>query len=146
MDMNFNQYKESVRPMEYSEGLYSNPMPWHNKKMTLDYGMSLGPSLTLYPFTPMHKNAADNIRLQGYFHVGYKAAGFMIKDGDSNEFAWGHGLYTAFGGNLTFNAVGIGFESRNDNNINVKHVKNEFGDKKMKFKEKTTRLYIQFRF
>ena len=36
---------------------------------------------------------------------------------------------------------------RNDNNINVKHVdKKEFGDQKMKFKEKITRIYLQFRF
>lgn len=149
MDMNFNQYKASVQPMEYlsGDGYVTNPMPWHNKKMTIDYGMSVGPSLTLYPFTPMHKNAADNIRLQGYFHVGYKAAGFLIKDSSKkNQFAWGHGLYTAFGGNLTFNAIGIGFEARNDNNISVKHAKSDFGGNKMKFKEKTTRIYIQFRF
>lgn len=148
MDVNFNQYKASAEPAEYVKGLSSTGlMPWHNKKMTIDYGMSVGPSLTFYPFTPLHKNASDNIRLQGYFHVGYKAAGFMIKDNDKkNQFAWGHGLYTAFGGNLTFNAIGIGIDIRNDNNINVKHAKKDFGDKKMKFKEKTTRLYIQFRF
>jgi len=147
MDMNFNQYKQKDQPKEYVNTPYTTLMPWHNKKMTLDYGMSIGPSLTLYPFTPLRKSASDNIRLQGYFHVGYKAAAYMIKDLENkNQFAWGHGLYTAFGGNITFNAIGFGIDVRNDNNINVKHVKNDFGSKKMKFKEKTTRFYIQFRF
>ncbi len=149
MDVNFNQYKKADLPTPgYSTDYETYVMPWHNKKMSIDYGMSVGPSLTLYPFTPLHKNAADNIRLQGYFHVGYKAMGYIIKDSsDKNQFAWGHGLYTAFGANLTFNAIGFGFEMRNDNNINVKHVKKEYDNKtKMKFKEKVTRLYIQFRF
>ena len=144
MDLNFNQYKEDSVPMAFKDSNYGL-MPWHKKKMSIDYGMSIGPSLTFYPFTPLHKNASDNIRLQGYFHVGYKATGFMIKD-DENQFAWGHGLYTTYGANLTFNAIGFGIDIRNDDNINVKHVKKEFGDKKMKFKEKTTRFYIQFRF
>lgn len=147
MDVNFNKYKQDSITRGFNPGYETQVMPWHNEKLSLDYGMSIGPSLTLYPFTPMHKNAADNIRLQGYFHVGYKAMGYMIKmDKDDNQYAWGHGLYTAFGGNITFNAIGFGVEVRNDNNINVKHVEKEYGDQKMKFKEKTTRLYIQFRF
>ncbi len=147
MDLNFNQYKQADPTPGFNTTEYEiRPMPWHNKKMSLDYGMAVGPSLTLYPFTPMHKNAADNIRLQAYFHVGYKAEGFLVKVDNSNKLAWGHGLYTAFGGNLTFNTIGIGFEARNDNSINVKHVNKEFGTKKMKFKEKITRFYIQFRF
>lgn len=151
MDLNFNQYKEGTPTPGYGTTTFETAvMPWHHKKMSLDYGMCVGPSITLYPFTPMHKNAADNIRLQGYFHIGYKAEGFMIKVTEDNKetshWAWGHGLYTAFGGNLTFNRVGVGMEVRNDNSINVKHVEKEYGSQKMKFKEKITRFYIQFRF
>ena len=147
MDLNFNKYKEGKPAAGWGAETYQNPpMPWHNEKMSVDYGMSIGPSITLYPFAPMRKNAADNVRLQGYFHVGYKAEGFLIKMEKDNELAWGHGLFTAFGANLTFNSIGLGFEMRNDNNINVKHVEKKYGTEKMKFKEKITRLYIQFRF
>ena len=146
MDLNFNQYKQDSVPTAYTEGYEIKNMPWHNEKMSLDYGMSIGPSLTLYPFTPFHKNAGDNIRLQAYFHLGYKAEGFLIKNGKDTELAWGHGMFTALGCNLTFNTVGVGLDIRNDNDINVKHAKKAFGDGKMKFKEKTTRIYVQFRF
>ena len=151
MDLNFNQYDRADSITKgYGEetGLAIKVMPWHNKKMTLDYGISVGPSLTLYPFTLLHSNAADNIRLHGYFHLGYKGEVFIIKEvGDDTQTAWGHGLFTAFGASLTFNAIGLGVEVRNDNNINVKHVDTkEFGDLKMKFKEKTTRIYLQVRF
>ena len=148
MDVNFNQYKLSDATPGYGTGTFETPtMPWHNKKMSIDYGMSVGPSLTLYPFTPLHKSAADNIRLQAYFHIGYKAEAFIIQEvKDKTEYAWGHGLFTALGGNLTFNRIGFGMEMRNDNSINVKHVDKEYGSEKMKFKEKITRFYIQFRF
>lgn len=151
LDLNFNQYDkaDAITPgFGDATSFEIKPMPWHNKKTTVDYGLSFGPSLTLYPFTPLHSNAADNIRLQGYFHLGYKAEAFIIKDvGDESQYAWGHGLFTAIGANLTFNAIGLGVELRNDNNINVKHIdKNEFSGQKMKFKEKATRIYLQIRF
>lgn len=160
MDLNFNQYNQDSVPIlpdgsewKNDASIYLKNMPWHDEKMSLDYGMSIGPSLTFYPFTPFHKNAADHVRLQGYFHLGYKAEGFIIKSLKENSkdnkkeslLNWGHGMYTAFGCNLTFNTVGIGFDVRNDN-INVKSVKKEYGTDKLKLKEKTTRLYIQFRF
>lgn len=146
-DVNFNQYKVADPTPNFNTDYEIKPMPWHHKKMSIDYGMSVGPSLTLYPFTPLRKNASDNIRLQGYFHLGYKAEVFMIKNvSDKTQYAWGHGLYTAFGGNLSYNFFGIGVEVRNDNSINVKHVEKEYGSQKMKFKEQTTRIYLQFRF
>lgn len=151
MDVNFNQYDKAdkITPGYSDDTSFAiKTMPWHNKKTTLDYGISVGPSFTLYPFTPLHSNATDNIRFHGYFHLGYKGEAFFIKEvGDGTQHAWGHGLFTAFGASLTFNAIGLGVEMRNDNNINVKHVdKKEFGDQKMKFKEKITRIYLQFRF
>ena len=150
LDLNFNQYDkaDNITP-GYGEttGLEIKSMPWHNKKTTVDYGLSVGPSFTLYPFTSLHSNATDNIRLHGYFHLGYQGEAFIIKEvGNESQYAWGHGLFTSFGASLTFNAIGLGVEMRNDN-INVKHVdKDEFGAQKMKFKEKTTRVYLQFRF
>ena len=178
MDLNFNQYDHvsiAVPPVDgttegtisddgTAEGTISDeaptinldgdvlPMPWNQKKMSLNYGMSIGPSLTLYPFAPLHRNGTDKIRLQFYFHVGYSIGGTMIKEvidrtGEKKDkLAWGHGLFTSYGANLTWNAIGVGYEWRNDNNINYKHVNKEFGTNKMKFKEKTSRVYLQFRF
>lgn len=152
MDLNFNQYDADSVPKQYEMGDGQLNMPWHQKKMTLNYGMSVGPSLTLYPFIPTHNARAEKVRLQFYFHVGYSVGGAFIKDvmdksGDKkNRIAWGHGLYTSYGANLTWNFIGLGFEWRNDNSINYKCVNKEFGTEKMKAKEKTSRVYLQFRF
>ncbi len=152
MDLNFNQYDADSVPKQYEMGDGQLSMPWHQKKITLNYGMSVGPSLTLYPFIPTQNARAEKVRLQFYFHVGYSVGGAFIKDvmdksGDKkNRIAWGHGLYTSYGANLTWNFIGLGYEWRNDNSINYKCVNKEFGTGKMKAKEKTSRVYLQFRF
>lgn len=150
IDLNFNQYKADSVPSLYDEGEQVTNMPWHNKKMTLQYGMSAGPSLTLYPFATLHNKGADKIRLHLYFHVGYAAAGALVKDVRdgtviSDEWAWAHGLNTAFGTSLTWDHIGIGFELRNDGNMKYKAVHKVVDTGKMKVKEKTTRIYLQFR-
>jgi hypothetical protein len=152
MDLNFNQYDADSIPKRYVRGEGVINMPWHQKKMSLNYGMSIGPSLTLYPFTPTHNARAEKVRLQFYFHVGYSVGGAFIKDvmdksGDKkNRIAWGHGLYTSYGANLTWNFIGLGYEWRNDNSISYKCVNKEFDTGKIKLKEKTSRVYLQFRF
>lgn len=153
MDLNFNQYDATdTVPSLYERGDQVLYMPWHNKKMSLDYGMSVGPSLTFYPFVPTHNAGAEKVRLQFYFHVGYSVGGTIIKDvvdknGDKkSKVAWGHGLFTSYGANLTWNFIGLGYEWRNDNSLNYKNVNKEFDTGKMKLKEKTSRVYLQFRF
>lgn len=147
-DINFNTYKAVDSPVATLAPKDGNEyMPWHHKKVTLDYGMSLGPSLTLYPFTPLHNDGADKIRLHAYFHLGYAIQGAMIKDvEDNNEYAFGHGLFTSFGLSLTWNFIGLGYEHRNDGNMKYKHVAKAFDTGKMKFKQSASRVYIQFRF
>lgn len=150
MDVNFNKYKASAEPELYTPGEQVRNLPWHHEKMTLGYGMSLGPSLTLYPFTSA-TNGSEKIRLQLYYHVGYGVEGTMIKgvatkDGIEKKYAFGHGLFMSYGANLTWNFVGVGFEFRNDGNLKYKAVDDEFNTGKMKAKEKTSRLYLQFRF
>lgn len=151
MDLNFNQYDSDTAAL-YVRGDQVLNMPWHHEKMSLDYGMSVGPSLTFYPFTPTHNAGAEKVRLQCYFHVGYSVGGTIIKDvidktGDKkNRVAWGHGLFTSYGANLTWNFIGLGYELRNDNNLNYKCVDKEFDTGKMKMKQKTSRVYLQFRF
>ena len=154
LDFNFNQYKKCDAPVGFDLGEQVLNLPWHNEKMSLNYGMSVGPSLTLYPFTSLQNSGTDKIRLQLYFHVGYDVAYYQIKDvpekGNNQETskksAWGHGLYTSFGGNITWDFIGVGIESRNDGGINCKPVDDLYNTGKFKIKEKTTRLYLQFRF
>jgi hypothetical protein len=149
VDTNINGFNDSeLNESETGKRL----LPWNHKKMTLDYGMSIGPSLTFYPFTPIHSDITDKIRFNFYFHVGYCASGTLIKDvlnsdGKTKEqFAWGHGLYTSYGGSLTWNSIGIGYEWRDDSKLTYKAAKKDFDSGDMKIKQKITRVYLQFRF
>ena len=158
MDLNINMFKRETPPSEYIEvaegvgGVHN--MPWHNKKLMLGYGMSLGPSLTVYPFSTTHNTNASKIRLQLYFHVGYGIEGAIINkaikktdaDGLKNGCAFGHGLYTSYGANLTWDFIGIGFEFRNDNKLKYKVTDDSYDTGSLNMKEKTSRLYLQFRF
>ncbi len=149
MDFNFNKYKADTIA-DFTQGEQIKNLPWHNEKMTLGYAMSIGPSLTLYPFATLHSKGADKIRLHFYFHVGYGAEGALIKNVSADkaikdQWAWAHGLHTAFGGNITWDHIGIGYEFRNDGSLKYKPIDNDFGTNKMKVKENAGRLYLQFR-
>lgn len=152
MDLNFNKYKAlSAVPQEWVEGEQVHNLPWHHERMTLGYGMSLGPSLTFYPFTSLNKSGSSKIRLHVYFHVGYGAEGAMIKnvtlgDETKNKYAYGHGLFLGYGASLSWDFIGVGYEFRNDDSLKFKAVDSEFDTGSMKAKEKTSRLYLQFRF
>ena len=139
------------------------PLPWNHKMWMADYGMSLGPSLTLYPFTSLGKKGTDEIRLQLYFHVGYTFSGAIINDVEDvdelgsysstatdpktkTEVAWGHGLFTSFGFNLTWKFVGLGYEVRNASNMKYKSVNSDFKTGDTKFEQTINRFYLQFRF
>ena len=152
MDLNYNSYDESTAPAQYTRGEQVLNMPWHNKKTSFDYGMSLGPSLTLYPFTSVNSSGAQKIRLQLYFHVGYEIGGTIINDvvnksGDKkSQTTWGHGLFTSFGANLSWSFIGVGYEMRNAGSLNYNYVDDEFDTGKLKLKQQINRLYLQFRF
>ncbi len=158
LDLNVNLYDQEDKPLSYEIG-DSDPynMPWFNKKWAADYGMSLGPSLTLYPFTSLRKSGTDNIRLQVYYHVGYSLGLTFISDvetpkktasssKESTEIAWGHGLFTSFGFNLTWKFVGLGYEARRGSNYQFKNFNSDFDTDATEFKQTTNRIYIQFRF
>ena len=150
-DLNYSTFKEIETPKEFQDGDNAKVLPWHHKKTLLSYGMSVGPSMTFYPFTSMRKKGTDKIRLQLYFHVGYNVQGAIISKVNDNtdikdQWAWGHGLYTAFGGNISWNFIGVGYEIRNDNSLNFKAAQKVFDTGKMKAKENTSRFYLQFRF
>jgi len=154
MDLNFNKYDYDALAdfKDYTPGVEVHNLPWHNEKMTLSYGMSIGPSLTFYPFTSIRNSGVNKFRLQVYFHVGYCAEGALIKNvnfegSDSkNGYAFGHGLFMGYGANLSWDFIGVGLELRNANNMKFKATDKDYDTGKMKMKEETTRLYLQFRF
>lgn len=148
MDFNINKYKDcSNKPDTSSTSQKVTDVPWHNEKTVLGYGMSLGPALTLYPFTSLHNKNANKIRIQAYFHVGYGVSLAIIKNGhEKNVNDLGHGLYTSFGASLTWSFIGVGYEWRNDNNLKYKCLTKSYDSSKIKMKEKSSRVYLQFRF
>lgn len=152
LDLNYNSYDASAEPAGFTRGEQMLNMPWHHKKTSIDYGMSVGPSLTLYPFTAVNSSGAQKVRLQLYFHLGYDIGATFIhdvvnKDGDKKaQTTWGHGLMTSFGANLSWSFVGVGYELRNASSLKYKHVDSLYDTGKLKLKQEMSRVYLQFRF
>lgn len=155
-------YNSKSKRME--EGQEKYYMPWNLEKYEADYGMSLGPSVTVAPFVPLHIKNLDYIRLHAYYHIGYSASvNYILNDekrdlntDDNNQdhrtmkdnlkLNWGHGLYTAFGVDLTWKWIGLGFEHRNSEYEYKSMSTSDFGKVKNKFKAGVSRFFIQFRF
>ena len=166
LDLNVNKYKEEKLELFNWAKINENgcyPLPWGNEMWMFDYGMSLGPSLTFYPFTALRRSGTDEIRIQAYFHVGYSVGMAVINDvpdvntsyssftSSSNEktkteIAWGHGLFTSFGFNVTWKFVGLGYEHRSGTNLKYKSVNSDFRANDPKFEQTINRFYLQFRF
>lgn len=163
MDLNVNKFDKDTTVVEqkrfeqtYFEenNVYANA-PFHNSMWEIDYGMSIGPSLTFYPFTALHKNGTDNIRLQFYFHVGYNVSAMLmekciVKNDSKGKtcLEYGHGLFTSYGGNLTWRNIGIGYEVRNISKSIYRPLMTEYFDDKLEneFSQKMSRVYLQFRY
>lgn len=152
LDFEFNKFDKENTPAGYSHGEQVHNMPWHNEKTTIGYGLSLGPSMSVFPFASVSNSAINNVRLHLYFHVGYGIEGALIKDAvikdgaTKNGYGYGHGLYTSFGANLSWKCIGFGYEFRNDGKIRYKVTEQDYDTGKLHMKEKTGRLYLQFRF
>lgn len=134
-------------------------MPWEQEKYEAEFGMMLGPSVTIAPFITTNSNALAHLRLQVYYHIGYRLSLALIRDKNNghddntdSEFSeligeeWGHGIYSAFGINLSWKAIGFGYEA-NSGNIKYKSLDDDnFGKDKTEFKLTTSRIYLQIRF
>lgn len=130
--------------------------PWGLEKHEVNYGMSLGPSITVAPCGIL-RSSARNLHLQAYYHVGYSAS-FILTTGknknlemNNREFSsiglWGHGMNTSWGLNLTWKAIGLGFEKRQGTfNYYTSVDTDSYGDVKYKFQYKNSRLYVTFNF
>lgn len=169
LDLNVHHYKaekdyfynsEIKRIEETGEYFY---MPWGLEKYEFNYGMSLGPSITVAPFVPLGIKGLDYLRLQFYYHLGYNVSMlYSVSDNDCDinpnrksepyetmknnlKLNWGHGLYNTFGFNVTWKRIGIGYEVRKGSYKYKAINTDDFGSGKNKFSATNKRFYIQIR-
>ena len=148
--------------------------PWNMEKYDFNYGMSIGPSLTLAPFTSVSQKELHYLKFQLYYHIGYHVsflympndkeadmndakqqyddAGQIIKEyrykqemADNFKMDWGHGLINSFGLNVSWKFIGIGYEYRTAN-LKYKAINTgQYGDDKYEFSNSISRVYLQLR-
>lgn len=143
-------------------------MPWCLSKWEGNFGMNLGPSITVAPFTHLNVSGLHFLRLHAYYHIGYQAGLLYMpndKKADASEgktpsgstpsdyiddvlsdvkLSWTHGLTQSFGVNLQWKVIGIGFEKVMDNRSYKAVASDTFGPDSYKFKASSSRIYLQF--
>lgn len=137
--------------------------PWNMEKYEFNYGMSIGPSLTIAPFTASETTALHFLKLNVYYHIGYHISLLYMPNDDSVDantdtssndrkdmddalkMEWGHGLINSFGFNISWKAIGIGYEYRSASLKYKPMNTSNFGDDKYKFSLPCSRVYIQIR-
>lgn len=143
--------------------------PWNLEKYEANYGMTLGPSITIAPFVPLGVKQLDYLKIQAYYHIGYSASFLYTlnkEEFDENQnpsqsnadaykdynamkdnlkLQWGHGMTSTFGFNIFWKRVGIGYERTTGTfkykNFNTK----DFGRDKTKFTNEYSRIYLTIR-
>lgn len=172
LDLNVHHYKAekdyhyNSSPKFYYKDKEYFYMPWGLEKYEANYGMSLGPSITVAPFVPLGIKGLDYLRIQFYYHLGYSASiiySLNDKDLDLNtqpddaekkryetmsnnlKLSWGHGLYNSFGFNVTWKRIGIGYEVRKGSYRYKAVNTDDFSGQSNKFSATNKRFYIQIR-
>lgn len=138
--------------------------PWNLKKYDINYGMALGPSITVAPFTSVGSKGLHYLHVNMWYQVGYHASLLLMKndeDADVNtekntyghedkvregiKLNLGHGLTNTFGFSLTWKVIGVGYEHRSAGLKYQSLDEDTYGDQKYKFKSETNRVFLQFR-
>lgn len=138
--------------------------PWNLKKYDINYGMAVGPSITVAPFNSMESKGLHHLHLNAWYQIGYHASLLLMKndeDADINteknsynkeekvregiKLNLGHGLTNAFGFSISWKFIGVGYEHRSAS-LKYKSLDTDtYGDDKYKFKSSTNRVFLQFR-
>lgn len=167
----YNSTDRKVVPSESGETDEYYVYPWKLEKYEANYGMTLGPSITIAPFVPLGVKQLDYLKIQAYYHIGYSASFLYTLNkeefdknqttnliGDNREayesyttmkdnlkLQWGHGMTSTFGFNIFWKRVGIGYERTTGTfkykNFNTK----DFGKFKTKFTNEYSRIYLTIR-
>ncbi|MBO7645987.1 MAG: hypothetical protein J6S52_03130 [Prevotella sp.] len=141
--------------------------PWNLEKYDINYGMAVGPSVTVAPFTYTKYAGLHHLKFNVYFHVGYHVGLlYMVSDekadvnqeGTANydenrhnkmkdylKMDLGHGFTTSFGFSLTWKTIGVGYEHRSGSLKYKSLSTDDFGKDSYKFKSSTNRVFVQFR-
>lgn len=141
--------------------------PWNLEKYDINYGMAVGPSISVAPFTSTSSAALHHVKFNAFFHVGYHVSLLYMKndsDADMNQktavdydkdrydrmddnlkLDLGHGLITSFGFSVTWKFIGLGYEHRSGALKYKSLSSKDFGKDSYKFKSSTNRIFIQFR-
>lgn len=166
IDLSGSHFKQEDKP-EGVEYLYDSSqlwekgdksyryIPWNIEKFELCYGMNIGPSITVAPFTSLKNQDIHFLKLNLYYHIGYAASFIFVLndkkadaqvDGEkTNMISWGHGLTNTFGVSLTFKNIGIGYEHQSMQ-TKYKSFDNDYGKESYKFNKLSNRFYISLRF
>lgn len=165
----YNSTKRNVVPGESGKTDEYYVYPWKLEKYEANYGMTLGPSITIAPFVPLGVKQLDYLKIQAYYHIGYSASFLYTlnkEEFDENQnpsqsnadaykdyntmkdnlkLQWGHGMTSTFGFNIFWKRVGIGYERTTGTfkykNFNTK----DFGREKTKFTNEYSRIYLTIR-
>jgi hypothetical protein len=167
----YNSTDKNVVPGESGKTDEYYVYPWKLEKYEANYGMTLGPSITIAPFVPLGVKQLDYLKIQAYYHIGYSASFLYTLNkeefdknqttnitGDNRDayeayttmkdnlkLQWGHGMTSTFGFNIFWKRVGIGYERTTGTfkykNFNTK----DFGKFKTKFTNEYSRIYLTIR-
>lgn len=187
IDLNINHYKaedadklynsantwEYVEDKDKSECLYT---PWCLQKNEINFGMMIGPSITIAPFTYVNVPQLHFFKINVYYHIGYhvsmlwmmndedkdanpvtKYPGYENKDqqaaydnykqmNDALKIDLGHGLISSFGFSVSWKSIGIGYEVRKGKLDYQSMNKTIFGGEKYRFNAVTSRVYLTIRY
>ncbi len=145
-------------------------IPWCLQKYKADFGMAVGPSLTIAPFNYLNGvNGLHYLKFNVYYHFGYHVSILWMANDDKldvaeenprdtsqsyldkNESAnlkmnWGHGITSTFGFSMSWKMIGIGYEIRHTN-LKYKSVSPSiYGHDSYKFDTTSNRVYLQIRY
>lgn len=175
LDLNANHYKAlnngvniynsddtyALNGKSTSQSGTYNYVPWNYEKYEFNYGMTLGPSLTIAPFTYTNIKALHFIKVNAYYHIGYHVSLLLMKNSDRGDMAerganknkvansakleFGHGLIQSFGFNVSWKSIGVGYEVRTGGLKYLSIDSENFGKTQYKFDALTSRVYLQIR-
>ena len=132
MDLNYAQYKLETYDYDTDE-LYSE------KAHQLEYGMQIGPSVTI---NPVH-----HLKVSAYFRVTPSYSMMYLDDSFNSNFA----LFYSFGGSVAWKVISVGVEGRwgqaKYNGFSLEDADLEgISSTKTKLKTNSVRFYVGFRF
>lgn len=163
INLAINHYKAEDGDKLYDSNAINDQskyLPWCLDKYEYSYSMTLGPSITVAPFTHTGSNGLHFLRFNMFYHIGYQLAFVdMINDNKydinttvgvdklNRKAVWGlgHGLTNSFGFKLSWKTIGFGCEWISGN-LNYRNFSSTYGRNHYKFKESSSRVFLEIRF